>query len=119
MNDNTITIQDLKYKAKQFVDARDWRQFHSPKNISMDIAGEAAELMEFFKWVEGKESYNVLEAKRADVENEVADIAFSLLNFCEQYNIDLSQAFEKKLKITAKNYPIEKAKGCNKKYTEL
>lgn len=119
MNDQKNTIDDLKKKIDQFMNERDWHQFHSPKNVAMAIAAEAAELMEPFLWVDGHESKQELEKKRDAVEQEVADVAIALINFCTLNNIDLSTAIEKKLVLAAKKYPIEKAKGSRKKYTEL
>lgn len=117
--DNSTTIESLKAFIKQFVEEREWDQFHSPKNMSTKIAVEAAELMELFVWVDSKESVQVLEKKREAVEHEVADIAITLLTFCTRNNIDLSEAIKKKMILNAKNYPVEKAKGNSNKYTEL
>lgn len=116
--DDTTTIKKIKEAVAAFVAERDWEKFHSPKNMSMDIAAEAAELMEFFMWVEGKESYEIVNEKRKEVEDEVADIFMGLICFCNTSNIDLSCAFERKLALTKKNYPVEKAKGSCKKYTD-
>ncbi len=119
MTDTTTTIESLKQKIKKFVEERDWQQFHNPKSMSMHITGEAAELMELFTWLSESQSYQIIEVKREAIEQEVADIAFALLNFCHRSGIDLSQAFEKKMIVNAKKYPIEKARGKNTKYTEL
>jgi len=117
--DDTTTIKKIKEAVAAFVSQRDWEQFHSPKNMSMDIAAEAAELMELFLWVEGKESYEIVKEKRNEVEDEVADIFTAIICFCNSANIDLSSAFERKLELTKKNYPVEKVKGMCKKYTDL
>lgn len=119
MNDSTITIETLKKKLKQFVEERDWNQFHSPKNMSMSVAIEASELMEHFLWADAQDSYKVFEQKRQDIEHEIADVAIMLLMLCEENNVDLAEAIEKKMKINAQKYPVEKAKGSSKKYTEL
>lgn len=119
MQDNTTTLETLKTKLRQFVDERDWHQFHSPKNMSMCIAIEAAELMEHFQWVTTQESFEVLEKKRQDVEHEVADVAIVLLMFCQENNIDLAKAIEKKMQLNAQKYTVEKSKGKAIKYTEL
>jgi dCTP diphosphatase len=116
--DSHATLESLKQKIKQFVDERDWAQFHSPKNLSMLLSVEAAELMEIFLW-SMTDSEKRLEQKRIEVEHELADIAFSLLNFCARYNIDLSTALERKLVLNAQKYPIEKSKGKALKYNEL
>ncbi len=119
MADNITTIHELKEKIKLFMQERDWHQFHNPKNISMSIAAEAAELMEFFLWIDGNQSYEVCQKKRDQVEQEVADVAILLLNFCERTQIDLAEAIMHKMKINAQKYPIEKAKGRTDKYTDL
>jgi dCTP diphosphatase len=120
MNDSITTIQELKEKFKKLVDDRDWAQFHSPKNIVMDIAIESAELMEKFLWYDCQESYQIAQSHiKEDIADEVADIFTSLLNFCEVTNIDLATATINKMKKIEAKYPIEKAKGQRKKYTEL
>ena len=85
----------------------------------MSIAIEAAELMEKFQWVEGVESKELTQQQKQEIEEELADITVYILNFCSLYNIDLSDAIERKLKINSKKYPVELAKGNSKKYTEF
>lgn len=120
MTDQKTTLAELKAFMKAFVDERDWGQFHSPKNLSMALAAEAAELMEHFLWVDGnKASVETLEKKREEIEHEVADIFAYLLAFCARYNIDLSAAYERKMTLNAAKYPVEKAKGSSEKYTEF
>ena len=116
--DEKTTIAQLKEKVRSFVEEREWQQFHTPKNLSMNIVREATELMELFMWSDsGAESAQELEQKRQEVEDEVADIAFALFNFCLRNTIDLATAFDKKLAHTAQKYPTEKVKGKNQKYT--
>lgn len=119
MNDSTATIEDLKKRVHSFIDERDWRQFHTPKNVSMALAVEAAELMEFFMWHTGEESVQTLEKKREVIEQEVADIASYLLSLCVHYNIDLASAMERKELLNARKYPVEKSKGISTKYSDL
>ncbi|PKN03151.1 nucleotide pyrophosphohydrolase [Candidatus Dependentiae bacterium HGW-Dependentiae-1] len=97
--------------ALAFIAERDWQQFHNPKNLSMALAIEAAELMEKFRWVEGKDSCKELLTNREEIEDEAADVFWSVLSFCNNANIDISSAFERKLKKTAKRYPVDKVKG--------
>lgn len=114
------TIKELQVLAAQFVQERNWRQFHGAKNISMNIAVEAAELMELFVWKSSKrEIADVIQEHQQAIEHELADILFSLLLFADEYNIDLAQSFIQKLKHNAQKYPVEKCKGKNKKYSEL
>ncbi len=119
MNDTSTTIAQLKAMMDTFVKERDWGQFHSPKNLSMNLAVEAAELMEKFLWVESAASYKELERNRQEVEDELADVLLSLLCLCNAANIDLSAAFKHKLAQTARKYPVEKAKGKPTKYNKL
>lgn len=119
MNDAQTTLQELKKVAEQFLKDRDWEQFHNPKNDSTDIAIEAAELIEFFVWIQGEEVYQVLEKKREQIEDEAADVLFALLNFCNMAKIDLAKAFIKKMQKNAEKYPVEKARGRYTKYSEL
>jgi NTP pyrophosphatase (non-canonical NTP hydrolase) len=119
MNDKITTIEDLKKIKRSFVEERNWEQFHTPKNITMALAVEAAELMELFIWSDTQESIQELEKKREEVEHEVADVLAYLLSLCSRYDIDLTQAFEKKMKLNAEKYPIEKSKGRSTKYSNL
>lgn len=119
MNDTTTTIDSLKKSVYSFVDERDWQQFHTPKNISMALAVEAAELMDHFMWVDSSKAAKQLEVNRDLVKQEVANIASYLLSFCTYYNIDLSQALERKKKLNEQKYPLEKSKALTKKLTEL
>ena len=105
--DSTTTVETLKAKIKTFNEERDWDRYHSPKNLSMAVAVEAAELMEIFTWQGSEESTQVLEQRRQEVENEIADVAYALLSFCSLYGIDLSKAMEHKMVLNAKKYPLK------------
>lgn len=119
MSDNSTTLKELKAIASRFVLERDWRQYHGAKNISMNLAVEAAELMELFTWVKDKHDADkvVLDKKEA-IKHELSDVLFSLLIFADEYNIDLSEAFKEKMVHNAQKYPVDKCKGINKKYNE-
>ncbi len=119
MLDQTTTVAQLKERFKQFVDERDWNQFHTPKNLSMGIACEAAELMEIFQWASPADEKQIFEKKRTEIEHELADVVIYALAFANQNNIDLTSVIENKLKHNAEKYPIEKAKSRATKYTEL
>ena len=119
MNDSIITVEALKNKVKKFIEDREWQQFHSPKNLSMALASEAAEVMDLFLWCDNKNSYTELERQREAVEFEIADVAILIFAFCIRHNIDLSTAIANKQIEAAKKYPIEKCKGKSIKYTEL
>lgn len=119
MQDSSATIEELKKRAQTFINERDWDQFHTLKNLTMNLTREASELMELFLWCEGSASQEMFAEKRQQIEEEAADVLFGLLCFCNKANIDLSSVFEHKLKLAAQKYPIEKSKGSSKKYTDF
>ncbi|MDD5109411.1 MAG: nucleotide pyrophosphohydrolase [Candidatus Omnitrophica bacterium] len=114
-----ITLQEIKTRIKQFVKERDWEQYHSPKNLSMSIAIEAAELMEHFQWLTIEESHKLLKdkKKRIEIEDELADIAIYVLDFCNLFSIDIEKSIVRKLDKTARKYPSHIVKGKSHKYT--
>ena len=120
-HDDTTTLGELKAAVLAFARERDWEQFHSPKNLSMAIAAEAAELMEPLLWVSPEESRAVLNRpdKRAALEQELADIVIYCLEFANQSGTDLSQAIVAKMARNAEKYPVAKARGRAEKYNEL
>lgn len=121
LSDPTTTLADLKGRILAFARERDWEQFHAPKNLSMALAAEAAELMEHFLWVGPEASAAVVAkpAKRAEIEEELADIVIYALEFANVSGIDVASAIEKKMAANAVKYPVEKARGRADKYTEL
>lgn len=116
MDDTHTTLQQLKERMAEFVHARDWEQFHVPKNLSMALAVEASELMELFQWADTKESWEILRTEREKVEQELADVLAYTLSFANACDIDLAGAFMRKLALNAEKYPVEKAKGRSDKY---
>ena len=114
-----ITLQEIKARIKQFIKERDWEQFHSPKNISMSISIEAAELMEHFQWLTIEQSKKLLndKKKREEIEDELADIAIYIIDFCNLFNIDIGESIVRKLDKTARKYPAHIVKGKSHKYT--
>ena len=112
-HDDDCTVTELKAEISRFVAERDWQQFHSPKNLSMSISIEAAELMEHFQWSTGKESrFLVADPKEfEEVGREIADIASYLLSLCNSMGLDLSEAVTRKLKLNRQKYPLEKYWG--------
>ncbi len=113
-----ISIEQLRQKIRDFAAARDWDQFHSPKNLSMAMIVEAAELVEHFQWLTEEQSQSLPEDKRAEVENELADIFLYLIRIADKLDIDLLNAANNKIKINAEKYPADKVRGSAKKYTE-
>lgn len=112
------SLQQLRTRINQFVDARDWAQFHTPKNLAMAMIVEAAELVEHFQWDTPVESQQLSAEKREAVSHELADTFVYLLRIAEVLNIDLIDAANQKIDLNALKYPVEKAKGSNAKYTE-
>lgn len=120
MSDNTATLLQLKAIARQFIVERDWNRYHPAKNLAVNLVVESTELLEIFTWLTPEQSEEKMKKEnRSEVEHELADVFFSLLAICAKYEIDLSTAFEAKMKLNAQKYPIEKSYGINKKYTEL
>ena len=113
MNDSNTTITELKKIVEDFVNERDWSQFHNPKNLSMALAIEASELMDIFKWNTIQECESMMSEKntRQDATDELADIMIYALAFSNRNNINISSAIEKKMIKNRKKYPTEKFKG--------
>lgn len=118
MSSNT-SIKDLQKQIRQFIDERDWDQFHNPKDLSISLALEAAEVMEHFQWKNPEEMAEHSKRHKDDVGEELADVFYWILLLSNKLDIDLMEAFRKKMEKNAAKYPVEKAKGNHKKYTEL
>lgn len=116
-----LDLAKLNEKIEQMVKDRDWDQFHSVKNLSMALSIESSELMEIFQWLTEEESNNIKDnqKKKAQLEDEVADIFVYLLRIVSKNGIDLEQAVLNKLEKNCAKYPIESAKGNAKKYNEF
>jgi NTP pyrophosphatase (non-canonical NTP hydrolase) len=112
------SLDDLTTRVRQFADERDWQQFHSPKNLASALIVEAAELLEHFQWLTASESESLDAGKRAEVELEMADVLIYLVRLADRLDVDLVEAAANKLAINARKYPVERAKGSNKKSTD-
>jgi NTP pyrophosphatase (non-canonical NTP hydrolase) len=119
--DHETKLQELKEKVKKSCEERDWDQFHGAKDLAIGVITEASELLEHFRFKSEKEIEEMFKnpAKREDIEDEAADVLWFLLRFAQKYDIDLSEAAERKMKKFEKKYPVEKVKGSNKKYDEF
>lgn len=106
-------IKSIITDIKKFRDARDWEKFHDPKNLALCLNVEAAELLEVFLW---KENAEIDPARLAE---ELADVFYSAFLLADKYQLDVGAIVRKKLKQNAKKYPVAKAKGSKKKYTEI
>lgn len=112
-------LQELRNTLRQFAADRDWDQFHSPKNLAIALNVEAAELLEHFQWVSDVESARIPPTTRAKVREELADVFLYLIRLADKLDVDLAVAAAEKIQINAAKYPIEKARGSSKKYTDL
>ena len=112
-------LSDLQKRVVAFRDARDWKQFHNPKDLAVSMLLEAAEFLEHFQWKSPDEIKTHLKKKRGDVSDELADVLYWVLLIANDMKIDLPKAFERKMAQNEKKYPIKKAKGRHTKYTEL
>ena len=119
--DAAMRVSTLKRRVLAFSQERDWEQFHSPKNLSMALAAEAAELMENFFWMSPEDSRGAARdaRRRQAIEEELADVVIYALQFANQTGIDLTAAILAKMEVNARKYPVEKARGRSDKYTEL
>jgi len=120
-SDTETTVAQLRERILAFARERDWEQFHAPKNLSMAMAAEAAELMEHFLWTTPEQSRAQLEdAERARmIREELADVLIYALEFANIAGIDVAAAIDEKMRINAAKYPVEKARGNARKYTEF
>jgi NTP pyrophosphatase (non-canonical NTP hydrolase) len=111
--DASTTLAELRELVRRFVDERDWRQFHSPKNLSMSLAIEAAELMEHFQWIDVDESRAAASdpQKLAAIGEELADVLCYALALANELDIDVSQAVRDKMVKNAAKYPAEEYRG--------
>src|SRR5512147_2114223 len=112
------TLADLIAQVRDFADARDWQQFHSPKNLAAPMTVEAGEVLEHFQWLTEAESESLSAEKRREVELELADVLIYLVRLADRLDVDLIAAAARKIAINAQRYPVDQAKGSNKKYTE-
>ena len=104
---------------RRFAAERDWDQFHFPKNLAIALSVEAAELLEHFQWMPDRESATLPPEKRAGVREELADVLLYLIRLADKLDIDLVTAAVDKMAVNAKKYPVHKARGNSKKYTDL
>lgn len=115
---NPSDLLMLREKLRAFAQARDWDQFHSPKNLSMALMVEAAELMEHFQWLSEAQSGSLAPEVKAAVAEELADILLYLVRLADKLDVDLLEAALQKLEKNAAKYPAEKVRGSAKKYSE-
>lgn len=112
-------ISDLQKLIVEFRDKRNWKQFHTPRNLAESLVLEAGEVLEHFQWKNENEIKEHLEKHKEEFSHELADVLNYLLLLANETDIDLSRALESKLNISDKKYPVEKARGKHSKYSEL
>nr|WP_320134007.1 nucleotide pyrophosphohydrolase [uncultured Holophaga sp.] len=112
-------LEALTQRVLAFRDERDWAQFHNPKDLAISLALESHEVMELFQWKGPDELESVCRERREDLADELADVLAYTLLLAHGTGIDLQEALLAKLEKNALKYPVEKARGSNRKYTEL
>ena len=117
--DKNTTIADIKESVKNFCEERDWDRFHNAKDLAIGISTEANELLQIFRFKSTDEIKALMNSvRRNEVEEELADVFYFVIRFAQMNGIDLSKALNKKIESNALKYPIDKVRGCNKKYNE-
>jgi dCTP diphosphatase len=114
-----MTIEEMQQVATRFRDERDWRQFHSPKELAIQLVLEAGEVLEHMQWRNGPDLEKHLRSRKHAIADELADVLHGIVLIADEMNIDLSKAFVEKMEKNAAKYPVDKARGSAKKYTEL
>ena len=112
-------LDELREQLRKFAAARDWDQFHSPKNLAMALSAEAGELLEVFQWLTEEQSRRLTTEGHAAASEEIADVLLYLIRLGDQLGIDPLAAAQRKLAANELKYPADKARGNAKKYTEL
>ncbi len=116
MNDDTISpLRRLRERLREFARARDWEQFHSPKNLAAALIVEAAELLEHFQWLTPEESERLSPAQRQAVAEEIADVFIYLVRLSDRLGVDLLEAAARKIEKNEKKYPADEVRGSAKK----
>jgi dCTP diphosphatase len=116
---DSMTLTELRDRLRHFAAQRDWEKYHSPKNLASALIVEAAELLERFQWLTGDESKSLPPAELAKVREEIADVLIYVVRLADQLDIDLLEAAREKMDQNALKYPADKARGNNRKYSDL
>ena len=112
------SLEQIKTRLHEFAAERDWDQFHSPKNLSMALIVEAAELVEHFQWLTEEQSQALPPDKLAKVEQEIADIQIYLIRLADKLGVDMEKAVNAKIELNEKKYPADKVRGSAAKYSD-
>jgi NTP pyrophosphatase (non-canonical NTP hydrolase) len=114
-----LSVEQLAKRIIAFRDARDWKQFHNPKDIAISLSLEAAEVLEHFQWKSKEEIEEYVKTDKEHIGEELADVLYWILLMSHDINLDILKALQKKIKKNEKKYPIEKARGRHTKYDRL
>lgn len=114
-----MDIQELQELVVKFRDEREWKQFHNPKDCALSLVLEAAEVLEHFQWKNWEDITKYIEKEKEAISHELADVLYWVLLMSNDLDINISESFIKKIKLSGEKYPIEKAKGKSDKYTKL
>jgi len=112
-------LDELTKKIVAFRNARDWKQFHNPKDLAISLSLEASEVLEHFQWKSKEEIEKYIKTNKKEIADELADVLYWVLLMSHDLNIDIEKASLLKLKENTRKYPVKKAKGKHNKYTEL
>jgi len=112
-------IEKLVAKIIKFRDARDWKQFHNPKDVALSLMLEAAEVLEHFQWKNQSEIKEHVKSKKEEIGEELADVLYWVLLLSDDLEIDVLDALDSKIKKNEQKYPVDKSKGKHTKYTDL
>lgn len=113
-----MNLNDIQQKLRKFAEDRNWEQFHSPKNLSMALAAEAAELLEIFQWLTEEQSNDIVNSEKeiAQVKEEIADVFIYLVRLADKLNIDIEKEVLAKITLNEKKYPVDLSKDNAVKY---
>lgn len=113
------SIKQLTIRIRAFVEARDWRQYHNPKDMAVAIAAEAGELLQHFVWQQPEQIEPRAREHLDEIASEIADVGILLFELADNLGLKLGEVMEAKIARNEARYPVEKAKGNNLKYSEL
>jgi len=111
-------LEAIKIRVRQFAEARDWEQFHSPKNLVMALSVEAAELVEIFQWLTEQQSQQLADETLARVVDEIADVQVYLVRLADRLQVDIAAAVAQKMEKNEAKYPVELVRGSARKYSD-
>ncbi len=120
MDDANTDVNRLKTMVREFCEAREWDEFHCPKNLAAGLVTEASELLQIFRFKNDEEVVEMMKDERylTMIRDELSDVFYFVLRFAQKNNIDLSSSLKEKLRKNDIRYPVEKSKGSNRKYDE-